>query len=159
MALLVGLGSSVQGAQAQAGGEPNDFRIGVTLGGTALIGLSLEHIWDQTAVELNIGTWAFKDISVSLAGKQYLGEGRIRGFLGLGLWSVTASQEEGIGSGLILEAPIGFEVEIFRRTAFGAALNVSRALWIKRADPEDETPPSNRIIPLPGFYAKWAQRR
>jgi len=146
-------------SRAEAQRRSDEFRVGVTLGSTAFLGLSLEYIWDQTGVELNLGTWALRDISVAVSGKQYIGQGTIRGFVGLGIWNVTAWQEEGLGSGLILRAPVGFELEALDNTAIGAELNLSKALWIKRADPEDDTPPQDRIVPLPGFYAKWSSPR
>ncbi|MEZ4417488.1 MAG: hypothetical protein R3E10_17170 [Gemmatimonadota bacterium] len=152
-------GASPSAGLGQTPGEPDLFRFGITLGSTAFLGISMEYVRDQSAVELTLGTWALRDVSVSVVGKQYLGQGTVQGFVGLGLWNVTARQEEGIGSGLMLRAPVGFEVETFRRSDIGAELNVSRALWIHRADPEDDTPPASRIVPLPGFYLKWASVR
>ena len=37
----------------------------------------------------------------------------------------------------------------------GAELGFSRALAIRRTDPEDETPPAQRIVPLPGASYRW----
>lgn len=155
LAWLLALPSGLSGQD----GEPERLRIGLTFGSTALVGVSVEYVWNRTAVEVDLGTWAFRDVSVAVSGKQYIGQGRVQGFVGLGLWNVTASQEAGVGSALILRAPIGLEVETFDETDLGAELNVSRALWIRRADPEDVRPPRSRIVPLPGFYLKWAQVR
>jgi hypothetical protein len=160
--VLAGILAALSFAPARAtaqSSEPDLLRFGLTLGATSFLGLSLEYVWDQTAVELSLGTWSFHDFSIAVSGKQYIGEGLMKGFLGLGVWNVTAFQSEGIGTGLILRSPLGVELETFDRGALGAEVNLSRALWVKRADPEDRTPPRDRIVPLPGFYYKWAERR
>lgn len=155
-AALFGL---ARGAPVAAQEEADFLRIGVTLGSTSFVGIAVEYVWDQTAAEVTLGTWALRDFSVSVVGKQYLGEGRVRGYLGLGLWNVTAFEEEGIGSGLVLRAPVGGELRTFESNWFGLDVSVNRALLVKRADPEDDTPPRSSIVPLPGFYWKWGHRR
>ena len=143
---------------AQAAVADGQFRVGVTLGSTSFLGVTLEYFWDdRRSVDVTLGTWALRDFSVAGVVKQYVGgDPNLRGYLGLGLWNVTAWQEEGTGTGLIFRAPIGGEVG--GRNAFGAELSVSRALYIKRADPEDDTPAADRIVPLPGFYYRRATR-
>jgi hypothetical protein len=139
--------------------ESDLLRFGVSLGSTAFLGVSVEYVWDQTGLEVSLGTWSFHDFSIAVSGKQYLGEGVAKGFVGLGIWNVTAFQSEGTGTGLIVRAPVGAELETFDRGVLGVELNLSRAVWVKRADPEDRTPPRDRVVPLPGFYYKWAEVR
>ena len=160
-ALVLAVGSTAGSPDAVRGQDAiadEQLRIGVTLGSASFLGLSLEYFWDEgRSVDLSLGTWALRDVSVSLVGKQYVGgDENFRGYVGLGLWNVTAWQEEGRGTALILRAPVGGEVGSIN--AFGAELSVSKALYIQRADPEDDTPPAARIVPLPGFYYRWAAR-
>jgi len=142
----------------QAAVADNQLRVGVTLGSTSFVGLTIEYFWDvRRSVDLSLGTWSFRDFSISGVAKQYVGgDENVRAYVGLGIWNVTAWQEEGRGTAFILRAPIGGEVG--GRNAFGAELSVSKALYIQRSDPEDDTPPAARIVPLPGFYYRWAAR-
>jgi hypothetical protein len=137
---------------------PEDFRIGVSFGGISFIGLIMEYRWGNQSVEFTMGTWAFKDISLSLVGKQYFGPGDFQPFAGLGLWAVIApyhglGEREGIA--LMARAPVGVEWNVDANHHLGTAISLNRALWIQRKDPLDDTPPSDRLIPLPGFYYRW----
>jgi len=145
--------------QAQTSMRDNQLRVGLTLGSTSFVGLSVEYFFsERRSVDLNLGTWSVRDISSSVVVKQYVGGGDVRAYLGLGLWNVLAWQEEGFGNALILRAPVGIEAEPFNRGSVGVDVSVSRALVVNRADPEDQTPPATRLVPLPGFYFKWATR-
>lgn len=139
--------------------QDDQLRIGLTLGSTSFVGLSVEYFFsERRSVDLMLGTWSLRDISSSIAVKQYGGGGDARAYIGLGLWNVLAWQEEGFGSALILRAPVGFEYEPFDDGSLGVDISVSRALQVNRADPLDDTPPADRIVPLPGFYFRWASR-
>ena len=56
---------------------------------------------------------------------------------------------------LLARAPVGVEWNVDADHHLGTSIALNRALWIQRKDPLDETPPSDRLIPLPGFYYRW----
>lgn len=145
-------------ARAPARPDPEDLRLGISFGGISFIGFIVEYRWGNRSADLTVGTWSFRDLSVSLVGKQYFGPGDFRPFAGLGLWAVLNPQHglgEQSGVALVARAPIGVDWNLDAAHALGADLALNRALWIRRKDPRDDTPPSNRLIPLPGFYYRW----
>jgi hypothetical protein len=148
--------SALAGAHTPTG--PEDFRFGISFGGISFIGLILEHRWGDQAIDLTVGTWSFRDLSVSVVGKQYFGPGDFRPFSGLGLWVVLAPHhgpgEQG-GISLVARAPVGVDWNLDGDSYLGASISLNRALWIRRKDPADDTPPTDRLIPLPGFYYRW----
>jgi hypothetical protein len=140
------------------GPGPEDLRLGISFGGISFVGFIMEYRWGDRSVELNVGTWSFRDLSVSVVGKQYFGPGDFRPFSGIGLWTVVRpSQAAGERSGvaLVARAPVGVDWNLDAAHYLGASLSLNRALWIRRKDPLDDTPPSDRFIPLPGFYYRW----
>lgn len=147
-------------AQARSLGPsgPEELRVGISFGGISFIGLIMEYRWGDRAVDLTVGTWTFQDISISVVGKQYFGPGDFRPFSGLGLWAVFAPGS-GLGEqhsfALVARAPVGVDWNLDADHHLGAALSLNKALWIRRKDPLDDTPPSDRLIPLPGFYYRW----
>lgn len=137
---------------------PEDLRIGISIGGMSLVGILFEYRWGSRSVDLHVGTWTFRDLAVSVAGKQYFGPDGLRPFTGLGLWAViapTSGFQQRTGVALVLRAPVGVDWNLDADHHLGAALNLNRAVWIQRKDPADETPPRDRLIPLPGFYYRW----
>ncbi|MFP3949123.1 MAG: hypothetical protein ACLFWG_10370, partial [Longimicrobiales bacterium] len=136
---------------------PSDdgFRVGIMLGGISLVNLTAEYQWGRRSAEVVVGSWAFQDVSLSIVGKQYLGPGGSRPYFGLGLWGVAAFAPEGTGSVLVLRAPVGVDWQILKGHNIGAAMNINRALWVDRIDPEDDTPLNRRVVPLPGVYYRW----
>ncbi|MFO8174059.1 MAG: hypothetical protein ACQET1_08345 [Gemmatimonadota bacterium] len=148
------------GAQARTlqGSGPEDLRIGVSFGGISFIGFVMEYRWGNQALDLTVGTFGFRDLSVSLVGKQYFGPGDFRPFSGLGLWAMVAPHHgprEQTGVALVVRAPVGVDWNLGADHHLGASMGLNRALWIRRKDPLDDTPPTDRIIPLPGFYYRW----
>ena len=82
----------------------------------------------------------------------------IRPFAGAGLWAVISpvhGPDQQAGMALMARAPVGVEWNLDTDHHFGADLALNRALWVRRRDPRDETPPTDRLIPLPGFYYRW----
>ncbi len=144
-------------AEIAAQGNDSEFRFGVTVGGIGLWGLALEYRVGDTGVDLNVGTFSFKDLSVSVAAKRYFGGGDLRPFLGLGLWGVAGQPEEDPRRGLALLAiaPIGLDWEPATDHYIGTSLNVNEGLWIRRSDPADDTAISRRPIPLPAIYYRY----
>jgi hypothetical protein len=141
---------------------PDGYRIGLTFGGTSAVGLAFEIMWGDAAVDLSIGTWAFRDIAVSAVGKYYVGSDEFKGFGGGGLWYVTqfpAAEGERRGEAWVLRFPIGAEGRINSYHAPGLEINLDRAISVERSDPDDDRPPTARIIPLPGVYYRYALNR
>jgi hypothetical protein len=142
-----------------ANGQTSDpeFRIGISAGGVGLWGVLFEYRWNDTALDVNVSTFSFKDLSVSVAAKRYFGGGDLRPFLGIGLWGVSGRPEEDPRNGfaLLAIAPIGADWSVLDNHALGATLNLNEGLWVRRSDPTDPTPISHRIIPLPGFYYRY----
>lgn len=157
--LALFLGSPAEArARELDGSGPEEFRIGISFGGISFIGFIMEYRWGDRAVDLTVGTWSFRDLSVSVVGKQYFGPGDFRPFSGLGLWAVINPNHgpgEQAGLALVARAPVGVDWNMDASHHLGADLSLNRALWIQRKDPRDDTPPSDRLIPLPGFYYRW----
>jgi hypothetical protein len=137
-----------------------EFRVGISAGGIGLWGVLFEYRWGNTGLDLNVATFAFRDISVSVAAKRYFGGGDLRPFVGLGLWGVGGRPEDDPRNGLALLAiaPIGADWSLLDDHALGASLNINEGLWVRRSDPLDPNPISHRPIPLPGFYYRYVGR-
>lgn len=140
-------------------GDP-EFRIGISAGGIGLWGVLFEYRWGNTGLDVNVATFSFHDISVSVAAKRYFGGGDLRPFVGLGLWGVSGRPQDDPRNGLALLAivPIGADWSVLDDHALGAALNINEGLWVRRSDPLDLTPISHRPIPLPAFYYRYGSR-
>jgi len=125
----------------------------VSFGGISTFGVTLERYSDTHAVEVGLGTWAFRDVSISTVYKEYFFGTRVRPFVGAGLWTVIAfPQQERTGIALVLRAPVGAEWMFVNDHSVGVALNVNRALAVRRSDPLDDIPLNGRIVPLPEAY-------
>lgn len=155
LALVLCLGSVTPSDLFAQSSSTDGFRFGIMLGGISLVNLTMEYQWGSRSVDVAVGTWAFQDVSLSVVGKQYLGPGGSRPFFGFGLWGVAAFAPEGTGSVLVLRAPIGVDTQILRGHNLGASMNINRALWVRRTDPDDETPLNRRVVPLPAVYYRW----
>jgi len=132
------------------------MRVGLTLGGISTVGVTVEFYRDQESIDLTVGTWSFRDLSVSAVFKEYFGAGDVRPFIGGGLWFVFAHPSgERPGFAAVLRAPVGVDWHVTGNHFLGAALNVNRALMVRRTDPEDETPLNKRLVPLPGLYYRF----
>jgi hypothetical protein len=152
LAVLALLPSS---ARAQEGSA---YRFGIALGGVSTVGLIVEREWEWGTVELTVGTWGFRDVSVSLVHKQYIGGGEIQGAVGAGLWGVLAfppGEDERTGAALAVRMPVGVQWAITPEHAVTAEVGLNRALSVRRTDPEDRLPLNKRIVPLPGFSYRW----
>ena len=141
--------------------ERGTLRVGLTTGGIGLWGLAVEYQFDEVALDLNVATFSFHDVNVSLTAKHYFGAGDLRPFVGLGLWGAVGRPEEDPRDGIALLAlaPIGADWQALDDHALGAAINVNRGLWIRRSDPQDDTPIGTRLIPLPAFYYRYTAAR
>jgi len=140
-------------AQAQDEG----LRVGFYLGGTSTVGILFDYFDSSGSTELTIGTFSFRDLSVSVVRRQRFGSGSVKPTVGLGLWAVSAfpQEEEQTGMALVLRAPVGLDANVIGDHFLTLDLNLNRALYVRRTDPEDDTPPASRIIPLPGLSYRW----
>jgi hypothetical protein len=144
------------GAQEIGSGE--GARFGVSFGGVSTIGFTAEYFRGHQSVEVTVGTWSFRDLSLAVAAKEYLGAGSLHPFVGVGLWLVGAMPKgEGLGLAAVLQAPIGVDWNVVGRHAVGLVVNVDRALAVRRSDPQDELPLNRRLVPLPGLYYRWTR--
>ena len=163
VALLYALFSSLAGLlapplTAQTPADDMRLRIGVTALGIGSLGASVEFLWGSTSIDINLATFTFKEVSLSVTGKQYFGSGDLRPFVGVGLWGIagsTGQAGEQAGKALILRLPVGGDWNFTGDHYFGVSLAVNEGLWIDRADPEDDTPINRRPVPLPGFYYRF----
>lgn len=138
------------------GGE-DGFRFGISVGGISTAGVIFEFFDDDFSLDVNVGTWSFRDISVAVTVRHYFGASDVQPVAGLGLWGVLSLPESGeqTGMALMIQAPLGFDWETVDGHFVGGTLNINRGLWIRRTDPDDETPMNRRLVPLPGLYYRW----
>ncbi len=141
-------------AVTSVGEGPDGLRFGLTLGGISFVGFAVEYVWGDRSLDLTFGTWSFRDLSISAVAKQYLGPGPARPFVGVGLWAV-GTRTNRTGAALVLHAPVGVDWESANQHYLGMAMNINRALLVRRSDPRDQRGTNNRLIPLPGFYYRW----
>ncbi|NNF38788.1 MAG: hypothetical protein HKN71_08975 [Gemmatimonadetes bacterium] len=154
--LLVVLLAPPLAARAQV---PETARFGISVGGISTVGVLVEYVDAHGSTELNVGTWSFRDLSVSLVRRHYLGIARVRPSVGLGLWGVVGFPSDGRASAsLVIRAPVGMDADTGDGHAFTLDININRGLWIRRSDPDDDTPMSRRLIPLPGVSYRWRNR-
>jgi hypothetical protein len=151
--LLLGAPSD---ATAQGPGVGEGWRVGLTLGGISTVGVSFEFFRDSRSLDLTLGTFGFRDVGLSVVGKQYFGERAARPFVGLGLWGIVSWTAPRTGYALVARAPVGVDWTVRGRHAVGAEVALNRALAIRRPDPEDERELKKRLVPLPGIYYRWA---
>ncbi len=130
-------------------------RIGISLGGTGFLGLVSEYQRGDWSAELTLGTISFREVAVAIAGKRYFSGGNLRPVVGLGFWSLTAWTDDGSGSVFILRAPVAIDWRFQGEHALGMEVGLNRALAVDRLDPEDDTPPSPRLVPIPGVYYRY----
>ncbi len=141
-------------------GDPPVYRYGIALGGVGLVSLVFEYESGNRAIELALGTFAGRDVSLAVTGKRYVGGGSLRAFAGIGLWGVAAfPSDQRSGFALIARAPVGVDWHAFDRHAAGLELAFNRALAMRRPDPLDERGPRTRIVPLPAFHYRFADPR
>ncbi len=132
-------------------------RIGVSFGGISTIALNVELFRDSRSLDLSVGTWSFRDLSVSAVAKQYFGASSAKPVVGAGLWVASSwAGDERPGVAVVLRAPVGVDWAVDgSRHSLGAFLNVNRGLWVRRSDREDDLPMNRRLVPLPELYYRF----
>src|SRR5690606_1003039 len=88
--LLAGAATPLR-AQAPAPDAGEGWRIGLTLGGIATGGLTVEYFRDAWSLDVTFGTFSFRDLGVSPVLKRYLGSRAARAYVGLGFWTILAA--------------------------------------------------------------------
>ncbi len=146
-------------AAAQATPRPMDgLRVGITLGGVGLMGVSVEWIGGGLrGVEATVGTFGFRDVSLSLVGRQYFGGAWLRPVVGAGVWYEKSFAEGREGSAFLLRAPIGFDWRAHGEQFVGIGVSVTRALVVHRSaenDPGDDEG-SGHLVPIPELAWRW----
>jgi hypothetical protein len=157
LVLLLALAISVP--SALAGQAARTVRVGISVGGISTVGLVVEYVDGHGSTDLTVGTWSFRDLSVSLVRRQYFGVSALRPVVGIGLWAILATPEgERSGFALVARAPVGLDWRVRGDHYLTLDLNVNRGLLVRRTDPDDDTPLNNRLVPLPGLSYRWASR-
>ena len=160
--LVVGIAGAVDIAAQDpltSSRERGHLRLGISLGGTASLGLVTEYIRNDWSGELVIGTVGFRDLSVSAAARRYFGSGRLRPVVGAGIWNLSVWSEEGSGSALVLRVPLAVDWNVSGTHAATVEVGLNRAIRVRRLDPEDDRPPSRNIVPFPGFSYRYGLER
>lgn len=140
-------------ARAQTIGQGSGLRLGVSLGGISTVALSVEFFEGRRGLDVTVGTWSFRDVSMAVTARQYVGGGAVKAFVGGGLWVVLAHPPEGrTGVAVVAQAPVGLDLRLEGDYALGGFVNLNRGLWVRRTDPEDDLPLNKRLVPLPGLY-------
>lgn len=143
---------------AQGPDEGNGVRFGISLGGISTVGLSVELFRDARSIDIGVGTWSFRDLSISTTVRQYVGGSSAKLVVGAGLWlaaATPAGEGERTGFAVVLRAPIGVDWSVADQHAAGLIMNVNRGLWVKRSDPDDDVPLNRRLVPLPEVYYRF----
>lgn len=145
--LLAGAGAAPLSAQ---------YRFGVSAFGASMVALVGEYRWDNRGMEVQVGTWRLRDLSVSVTAKQYLGSRSVEPFVGFGLWGIVAREEGGTGAGLVARLPVGAGWDFGSRHNAAFTIHLNRALAVKRPGAEEGPPLRTSLVPLPEFsYRRW----
>jgi hypothetical protein len=143
-------------APRPASAQDDYARVGITVGGTSFVGVALEFFRGDRSIELTVGTWAARDLAISVVGRQFFGEAAARPVVGGGLWTVLAwPPGERMSVAVVLRAPVGVDWWAGGNHYFGFDLNVNRALWVRRSEEAADLPVNRRLVPLPGFSYRW----
>lgn len=150
-ALLPALSLSCLLAVAGAAPLSAQYRFGVSVFGASMAALVGEYRWDHQGVEVQVGTWRLRDLSVSVTARQYLGSRSVEPFVGFGLWGIVAREEGGTGAGLVARLPVGVGWDFGSRHNAAFTLHLNRALAVKRPTAELVPPLRTGLVPLPEF--------
>jgi len=155
LTLTLALALSLVPAAARAQ-DATGLRVGVSLLGTSMLSVVVEHMKGRRGLEVAVGTWTFRDLSVSGAVKGYFGPSAMRPVVGVGVWGLLAAPkgEDLGGAALVARVPVGFDWRAAPGHYFGGEVNLSRALWLWRTD-ESAMPLTGRVLPIPGLSYRY----
>lgn len=126
-----------------------DVRVGVVFGGLGFVGAVVEKRWGDRGAELVVSTFTFHDLSVSAGGKQYFGASWLKPAVGAGLTVETSRGPDGAGTALLARFPLGGDWRVSGAHYLTWEISVMRGLAVRRPDPTDRAPLTQRIIPFP----------
>lgn len=156
VAILVLFSTMLVGPLSAQGPDAGDgVRFGISVGGISTVALSVEFFRDARSIDIGVGTWSFRDVSVSATARQYFLASDLKPVVGAGLWlaaAAPAAEGERTGLALVFRAPVGLNWAVAENHATGLLINVNRGLWVRRSDPEDDLPMNRRLVPLPELY-------
>lgn len=145
---------------AQGPDEGDGVRFGISIGGISTVALSVEFFRNARSIDIGIGTWSFRDVSVSTTVRQYFLASDVKPVVGAGLWLAAAApsaENERTGFALVFRAPVGLDWAVADTHAAGLVVNVNRGLSVRRSDPEDDLPLNRRLVPLPEVYYRFTR--
>jgi hypothetical protein len=140
---------------SSSGRDPGEIRVGLSFGGTGLVGLVGEFRRSGWGGELVVGTLSFREISVALSAKAYLGQERFQPAVGAGIWAMRAWTADGSGAILLARFPVAMDLRFTGQHSVGLEVGLNRGLLVRRLDPEDDTPINRSLTPLPGAYYRY----
>ena len=143
-------------AVAQPATAQEGLRLGLSFGGTGFVGVVSEWRWSDRSAELQISTFTFRDVSVSIVGKQYFGASGLQPVVGAGLWLLVAGSPDGTGGAVVARFPFGGDLHVGGGHYTTFEMSVNRGLWVKRPDPTNDIPITRRLIPLPSVSYRFA---
>jgi hypothetical protein len=138
-------------AQAE---EESSIRIGVSLGGTHLLGLSLEYHHGRYSIELGIGSavpWELQDLILRLQVRGYLASGDISPYLGIGFWGLFAFPADGFGYLGSLNAPVGIDWGIGGGSYLRLEADLNYFVYVNWAGGDQSPSLNTRFLLLPAF--------
>ncbi|MCE2398076.1 MAG: hypothetical protein J4F34_03365 [Gemmatimonadetes bacterium] len=127
----------------------SQYRFGLSIGGASMIAAVVERRWDERGVEMQLGSWGTRDLSLSVSAKQYFGARAVRPFAGAGLWIAVARTDAGTGLGLVARAAAGAERSFASRHAPALTIYLNRALAVKRPSDRYSRPVRKGLVPIP----------
>ena len=138
-------------------GQEDGVRVGISFGSTSLISAVLEFVDGGRSLEVDVGTWSFRDLSVSVVGKGYLGASHLRPVLGGGLWAMLARPVDAPRRGMAILArfPVGLDWKAGGEHFIDFEMSVTKGLYVRRPNPDNDSPINPRLVPLPGLSWRW----
>ena len=127
----------------------SQYRFGLSIGGASLIAAIAERRWDERGVEVQLGSWGTRDLSISVSAKHYFGARAVRPFAGAGLWIAFARTDAGTGLGLVARAAAGAEWSFASRHAPALTIYLNRALAVRRPSNRYPKPARRGLVPTP----------
>ena len=132
-------------------------RLGVVLGGTALLSLSYEHHFSKYSMRVNVGT-SEGEISVIAVINRYFSMSPAKPFIGIGGWNSVVIYK-GIEHIHLVSVPVGVDWKISDRKYLGLECDMHYFLTGRHHDGskvEFNSPIINeRFLPIPALYYKW----
>ena len=95
--------------------SPGLLKVGISLGGTQLVGLFLEYRVEQVSLAVSFGSavpWAFRDVSLAVQLRRYSALSSPTPYVGVGFWSLLVREGDSWGWLTAMDFPVGLEWEL-----------------------------------------------